>query len=62
MEVDRLKAYERQAESLIELVGTTPLTDELMRQAEFEEAIMLIQDVAEERGIVLPRDLATKPI
>ena len=62
MEVDKLKAYERQAESLIELVGTTPLADELMRQAEFEEVISLLHDVAEERGIVLPADLATKPI
>jgi hypothetical protein len=47
------------ASELVELVGTSPFIDELLRQAEVEEAIASLRYLANEKGIVLPAALAS---
>ncbi|MCI1747983.1 MAG: hypothetical protein LKI24_07725 [Acidipropionibacterium sp.] len=53
--------YRRQemiARRLIEIVGTTRLVDELLRQAEAEEAVDILRHIAEKQNIELPEELA----
>lgn len=58
MTKDEYRAMRETARRLIELVGDDPFVQELLAQAEVEEAIAILRDIAAERHITLPASLA----
>ena len=57
MDMERYDQLEAAAKRLVAIVGTTPFIELLFRQAEVEEAILSLRDLAEGKGIAIPEDL-----